>query len=82
METTQHQLDKVHEFALAKLDQGGDPLTIEELFEEWRLNNSTTEQRAEDYNAIAASLDDFDKGERGTEASRFLSDFRSRNGIS
>ncbi len=81
VETTQYQLNNFHEFALARLTNGGSTLTIEELFEEWQLSNSTPAQHLENCKAIASSLKDFDNGARGQEATEFQTNFRSRNGI-
>lgn len=81
MQTTHDQLNQFHQFALARLDSAPETTTLEELFDQWRLTCPTQQERDDNVSAIAASLRDFDNGERGVKAEQFATDFRSRNGI-
>lgn len=46
----------------------GREASLDELFDLWRLANPLEAAQAEDEAAIAASLEDFDRGERGQPA--------------
>ena len=81
IETTQHQLRQFHEFALAKLRNGGSEFSIDELFDQWRLDHPSPEEHEANCKAVAASIRDFDGGERGVPAEQFMKDFRSRNDV-
>jgi hypothetical protein len=52
-------LQQFHEFALARLGNGGSGLSIDELFEEWRATHPLTEEHRANCKAVAASLRDF-----------------------
>ena len=79
--TTQDQLQQFHQFAIGRLDNGGSAMTLDELYDEWRLKNPDPDELVQDCKAVAASLRDFDAGERGTDADEFKTNFRSQNGI-
>ena len=82
MDMTHHQLQQLqqfHQFALARLQCGDGAVTIDELFDQWRLCNPISEEHADNCRAIAASIRDFDDGERGVAAEEFMDQFRSGN---
>lgn len=81
MEETQIQLQQFQQFALARLQSEGRDLSIDELFDQWRMTNPTSNEHAANCKAISASLNDFDRGERGTPAAEFVREFRARNGV-
>jgi len=78
---TQAQLQAFHSFALGRLNNGGNELSLDELYDEWRFNNPSESELRDNAKAIAASLDDLAQGERGVTSGEFVAEFKSRNGI-
>jgi hypothetical protein len=62
------QIDSFHRFAHEQAENGGSEMTIDELFDQWRVENPTNDECAENAAAINASVLDFNRGERGTPA--------------
>lgn len=77
MATTQQEIDSFAAYAKDELARGGGGLSMEELFDRWRLQHPP----AEDALAIKASLRDMDLGEDGRPFHRFAEEFRERNRI-
>jgi hypothetical protein len=65
MSNVEQDLTSFHRYALHQLELGQSELSIDELFDQWRSENPSSEAYAEDVTAIAASIDDFRRGERG-----------------
>ncbi len=74
---TTELIDSFSQFAKARVDQGGNDLSIDDLFDEWRMQHPP----AEDWLAIKASLRDVERGETGRPFDEFAEEFRQRNGI-
>ena len=74
---TAELIESFSRFAKAKVDQSGNDLSIDELFDEWRIQHPP----AEDWLAIKASLRDLEQGETGRPFAEFADEFRQRNGI-
>ena len=70
-------IDSFSQFAKAKVEQGGNDLSIDDLFDEWRMQHPP----GEDWLAIKSSLRDMEQGETGRSFSDFADEFRRRNGI-
>ena len=70
-------IESFSEFAKAKVDQAGNDLSIDDLYDEWR----TQHPPADDLLAIKASLRDMENGETGRSFDDFAAEFRYRNGI-
>jgi hypothetical protein len=66
MSTTEHDIASFTNFALQKIESGQNDLTIDELFDQWRIENPSDELYAENVAAVQASIRDFKAGERGT----------------
>lgn len=79
--TTEQMLDQFREFALGRLSNGGKELSLDELYDEWRTQNPTDQEIELDRRAVASSLRDFDRGERGQPASQFVAEFKKKNGL-
>ena len=69
---TQAQIDDFHRFASERLTNRGSEKSVDELYDEWRWENLTPEDVAEDVAAIQASLDDMKRGETGRDVDEFL----------
>ena len=73
---TREQLDSFYEFATKQLENGGKAKTVDELYDQWRFENLTVEDMAENVAAIQASIDDMNSGERGREAGDVVRELR------
>jgi hypothetical protein len=84
MSTVEQDLDRFTKYARLQIEAGQRDLSIDELFDQWRAENPSNEQHAENVAAIQASLQDFRNGERGTIAGEhsieLLREFDVRNG--
>jgi hypothetical protein len=68
MSTTEQQLESFMRFVRQRMDTGQSHASLDELFDLWRHENPSGEAYAENVAAIAASIEDFKRGERGTPA--------------
>ena len=66
MTTTQQDLDSFTSFARQRIESGQRDLSIDELFDQWRAENPSDAEYAENVAAINASIQDFKNGDRGT----------------
>jgi hypothetical protein len=82
MTTTEQDLASFASFARQKIEAGEDELTIDELFDQWRLENPTDEQYAENVAAIQAAIRDYKAGDRGTPAGEHSAQLRRKFGTS
>jgi hypothetical protein len=80
MSTTEQDIASFTNFALQKLESGRNDLTIDELFDQWRIENPSDELYAENVAAIQASIRDFKAGERGTVAGEHSAQLRREFG--
>ena len=80
MPVTQHQIDSFHRFATERLSNGQVELSIDELYEVWRLENPTPEEQADIHAAIQRGLADVDAG-RYEPATKVMQDLREKHGI-
>lgn len=77
MATTEQEVESFAQFARGRLARGDEELSIDELFDLWRLEHPP----AEDALAIKASLRDMQRGETGRPFEEFADEFRRRNNI-
>jgi hypothetical protein len=81
MASIEQDLDRFTSFARQQINSGQRDLSIDELFDQWRLENPSDEQYAENVAAIHASIQDFKKGERGTIAGEHSAELRRKFGV-
>jgi hypothetical protein len=81
MPVTQQHIDSFHRFATERLSDGGADLSIDELFELWRIENPTPEQLHADVLAVKAALRDMEAGDTGQPFEDFKREFRAKNNI-
>jgi len=74
MASVEQDLASFAEFARDELRAASTPLSIDELFDRWRVQNPPSE----DALAIKASLDDMQAGEAGRPFDQFAAEFRKR----
>jgi hypothetical protein len=75
---TQEQIESFYRFATERLGNGGAELSMDELYEEWRFENPTTEEFEENVAAIQASIDDMNRGEKGRDAGEIVRELRQK----
>ena len=81
MTTTERDLQLFMQFVQIRLGAGDADASLDELFDRWRQENPSDEVRAENVAAIAASIEDFRLGERGTPAGDHSAELRRRFGL-
>lgn len=74
---TTELIESFTQFAKEKVDQEGNELSIDDLFDQWRTQHPPTD----DLLAIKASLRDMENGETGRSFDDFAKEFRQRNRI-
>ena len=78
MATSEQDIDNFSQFAKSRLKDAGADLSLEELFDQWMIENPSQD----DAIAVQASIRDMKNGEKGRDFGDFARDFRQRNGLS
>lgn len=81
MATAEQELASFTSYARQIIDSGQRDVSIDELFDQWRAENPSDEQYAENVAAIQASIEDFKNGERGTIAREHSAQLRREFGV-
>ena len=81
MTTTEQDLASFSSFVRQRIESGLRDVTIDELFDQWRVENPSDELYAENVAAIHASIQDFKSGERGTVAGEHSAQLRGEFGV-
>ena len=81
MATTEQQLDSFMQFVRDRVGAGNAEASLDELFDLWRHENPSDELYAQNVAAIAASIEDFKRGERGTTAGEHSGQLRREFGL-
>jgi hypothetical protein len=68
MSSTKQDIASFTQFAIQRIESAEGDLTIDELFDPWRLESPSDEEFAENVAAVRASIRDYQAGERGTIA--------------
>ena len=71
--TTQDQINSFHQFATSQL-KSGSALSIDELYDSWRTENSSPEDNA----AVEAAIDDMENGDRGVPIGEHLTQVQEK----
>ena len=79
--TTQDQIDSFYRFAIAQLANGGSEKSVDELYDEWRYQNLTREELAENVAAVQAAIDDMNNGDVGRDAAEVERELRVELGL-
>ena len=82
MATTEQDLASFMSFVKLRIERGDTAASIDELFDQWRLENPSDELNAENVAAINASIADFQNGERGSPAGLDSAQLRKEFGLS
>ncbi|QDT63459.1 hypothetical protein [Calycomorphotria hydatis] len=81
MATVREQLESFHNFANHRLASDSSSMTIDQIYEEWRMQHLAEEEYATNVTAIQASIDDYQRGERGTELGGHSDELRREFGL-
>jgi hypothetical protein len=81
MAVTKQTILEFGQFAIAQLDAGKTVEHLDELLDAFEVAQRSPETVAADVAAVRASLEDWQRGERGRSLEEFDADFRARNGI-
>jgi hypothetical protein len=81
MATTEQQLDSFMQFVRNRVGAGDSEASLDELFDLWRHENPSDELYAENVAAIAASIEDLKRGERGTVVGEHSAELRREFGL-
>ena len=81
MATTEQQLESFMRFVRHRVGTGDAEANLDELFDLWRHENPSGELYAQNVAAIAASIEDFKRGERGTIAGEHSAELRREFGL-
>ena len=65
---TQEQIDSFYRFAIQQLENGTSEKSVDELFDQWRYENLSPEEMAENVAAVQAAIDDMNNGDTGRDA--------------
>jgi len=74
--TTKEQINSFYRFATEQLENGGSEKSVDELYDQWRYENPTPEEVAENVEAIQTSIDDMNTGETGRDAGEVIQELR------
>jgi len=77
MSASEAEIDSFAQFAKGQLARGGQGLSLDELFDQWRIRHPPSE----DAPAIRASIRDMEEGEAGRPFDEFADEFRQRNNL-
>ena len=72
----QDQIDSFYRFATEQLANGGSDKSVDELYDQWRFENLSPEELAENVAAVQASIDDMNNGHTGRDASEVERELR------
>ena len=77
MATSEYEIDSFSDFGKLPIKNGGSSVSLDELFDEWRIQNPPSE----DTLAIQASIRDMQNSETGRPFEEFATEFRKRNNL-
>jgi hypothetical protein len=66
--TNQEQIDSFYRFASEQLANSGSNKSVEELYDQWRFENPSPDELAENVAAVQASIDDMNDGHTRRDA--------------
>ena len=74
---TQEQVDSFHRFASERL-RGGSELSVDELYDLWRIEDPSPAELDENVRAVQAAIDDFQNGDRGVLLEEAVREMRAK----
>ena len=80
MSTVELQLEDFRAYVLEQT-RSGSSLTLDELYENWKLEHPTDEEHRMNVLAVKAALRDIRNGDRGQDFDEFMKEFKTRHNI-
>jgi len=81
MSVTQDHIDSFHRFASERVNQGSAQASIDDLYDQWRLENPTVREQEADTLAVKAALTDMDRGDIGIAFDDHIQQMRKKYNI-
>ena len=81
MATVERDLEDFVQFAKKQIDGGGQELSLDELFDMWRIENPNQADHSSDVAAVEAAIADFRSGDRGRIAGELSDELRKQYGL-
>ena len=78
MPITTRQLNAFHAFAEQVISARGDQLSLDDLWDQWRLHNPTAEEANADLLAVKAAICDMENGDQGVPATEHIRSVREK----
>ena len=78
---TQEEIHDFTRFALDQINSTGSELSMDELYDMWRLENPDPNVCADDVAAINGAIEDYKNGDRGRVAGELSRELRKELGI-
>lgn len=75
---TKAQIDSFYTFASHQITNGGATLSIDDLYELWRVENPLPEELTESVTAVNAALADMEAGDSGIPVDEHLARMRAK----
>ena len=75
------QLESFHQFARSRIREGGDSLSLDDLYTQWRNENLSQEELTESLDALRRGISDYESG-RSSPAEEVFQDLAKRYGAS
>lgn len=79
---TIEQVDSFHRFAVTRLRDGRNDLSMDELLELWRLDHLSPEELGESVAAVKAAYAEIDNEDAWVDVDDHLAELRSKYGFS
>ena len=76
------QIDSFHQFAVERVSSGDTDLSMDELYELWRLENLPADELAESVAAVRAALGEMQDEDAWIDVDDHLAQLRSKYGFS
>lgn len=80
MPSTQEQVESFYRFATEQLGNGGTEKSIDELYDQWRLESLNSDELDEDVAAVRASIQDMNGGAVRRNAHSVIGEIRQELG--
>ena len=78
MAVTQSDLNQFQAFAKVVIAQSGERLTLDELWDRWRLNCPSEQEAEENVLAVKAAVRDMENGDLGIPVEQHLQEIRKK----
>ena len=78
--STQQQIDSFYRFATERIRRCSN-LTMDELYDLWRLEQPTPDELDQNVRAVQAALDDLENGDRGVPLEEAIREIRKKHNL-